>query len=90
VNFNGTGVVAIRASSNVSSITDVGVGSYRVNFSTQMPDTNYCALGLTQWAGGPYIVAHNSGYLTSSFDLITGATAGSGADLSIVNVVVFR
>ena len=90
VNFNGTGVVAIRASSNVSSITDVGVGSYRVNFSTPMPDTNYCALGLTQWSGGPYIVAHNSGYLTSSFALITGATAGSGADLSIVNVVVFR
>jgi hypothetical protein len=90
VNFNGTGVVAIRASSNVSSITDDGVGSYRVNFSTPMPDTNYCALGLTQWSGGPYIVAHNSGYLTSSFALITGATAGSGADLSIVNVVVFR
>jgi hypothetical protein len=31
VNFNGTGTVAIRASGNVSSITDNGVGDYTVN-----------------------------------------------------------
>ena len=41
VNFNGTGTVAIRSSGNVSSITDLGTGQYRVNFSTSMPDTNY-------------------------------------------------
>lgn len=42
VNFNGTGTVAIRASGNVSSITDNGTGYYTVNFTTAMPDTNYC------------------------------------------------
>lgn len=42
VNFNGTGTVAIRASGNVSSITDNGVGDYTVNFTTALPDTNYC------------------------------------------------
>ena len=42
VNFNGTGTVAIRASGNVSSITDNGTGFYAVNFTTSMPDTNYC------------------------------------------------
>jgi hypothetical protein len=41
VNFNGTSTVAIRASGNVSSITDNGTGSYTVNFTTAMPDTNY-------------------------------------------------
>ena len=41
VNFNGTGTVAIRASGNVSSITDNGVGAYTVNFTTAMPDINY-------------------------------------------------
>jgi hypothetical protein len=41
VNFNGTGTVAIRASGNVSSITDNGTGDYTVNFSTAMPDANY-------------------------------------------------
>ena len=42
VNFNGTGTVAIRASGNVSSITDHAVGDFTVNYTTAMPDTNYC------------------------------------------------
>ena len=41
VNFNGTGTVAIRASYNVSSITDNGTGDYTVNFTTAMPNANY-------------------------------------------------
>jgi hypothetical protein len=41
VNFNGDGTVAIRASGNVSSITDNGTGDYTVNFTTAMPDANY-------------------------------------------------
>lgn len=46
VNFNGTGVVAIRASGNVSSITDQGTGLYAVNFTTAMADANYAVAGL--------------------------------------------
>ena len=45
VNFNGTGVVAIRDSYNVSSITDISTGEYYVNFSTALNNTNYCAVG---------------------------------------------
>jgi len=45
VNFNGTGVVAIRASGNVTSITDNGTGDYTVNFTTAMPDANYAIAG---------------------------------------------
>ena len=43
VNFDGTGTVSIRASGNVSSITDNGTGDYTVNFNTAMPDANYSA-----------------------------------------------
>ena len=46
VNFNGTGTVAIRASGNVSSITDMGgLGKYTINFTTAMPDANYSVFG---------------------------------------------
>jgi hypothetical protein len=45
VNFNGTGTVAIRASGNVSSITDNGTGDYTVNFTTAMSDANYSMSG---------------------------------------------
>ncbi|HEY9817824.1 MAG TPA: hypothetical protein V6D20_18775, partial [Candidatus Obscuribacterales bacterium] len=40
VNFNGTGVVAIRDSFNVSSITDVATGTYEVNYATARPSAN--------------------------------------------------
>lgn len=46
VNFDGGGVPAIRASGNVSSITDNGVGSFTVNFASAMPDAYY------SWSGG--------------------------------------
>lgn len=45
VNFNGTGTVAIRQSGNVSSVTDEGVGIYKVNFITPMSDNNYAISG---------------------------------------------
>lgn len=41
VNFNGTSTVAIRASYNVSSITDNGTGDYTVNFTNAFADANY-------------------------------------------------
>jgi hypothetical protein len=46
VNFNGTGTVAIRASGNVSSITDNGTGDYTVNFTTAMADADYSMAGM--------------------------------------------
>jgi hypothetical protein len=44
VNFNGTGTVAIRASYNVSSITDLGAGEYQVNFTNALADANYSSV----------------------------------------------
>jgi endoglucanase Acf2 len=41
VNFNGSGTVAIRASLNVTSITDNGAGDYTINFTTALSDANY-------------------------------------------------
>ena len=41
VNFDGTGTVQIRAGHNVSSITDLGPGLFRINFATPMANTNY-------------------------------------------------
>lgn len=63
VNFNGTGTVAIRASGNVTSITDNNTGDYTINFTTSMPDTNYSgqvcigAVGTSDGVGGGYSAA---------------------------------
>jgi hypothetical protein len=73
VNFNGTGAVAIRASGNVSSITDNALGDYTVNFATPMPDINYIAVGNARSPGvsnstlqGPSVANQ-----TTSFQLLT-------------------
>jgi hypothetical protein len=43
-NFDGSGTVSSGNGGNVSSLVDLGEGTYRVNFSTAMPDTNYCMI----------------------------------------------
>jgi hypothetical protein len=48
VNFNGTGTVAIRASYNVSSITDNASADYTVNFTTALSDANYSVSGMAE------------------------------------------
>lgn len=86
VNFNGTGTVAIRASGNVSSITDNGTGDYTVNFTTAMPDANYAysVSGNGWWATG--------GTLTSSSFRMSTFSGGTFAnsDVAIIPVAIFR
>jgi hypothetical protein len=90
VNFNGTGTVAIRASGNVSSITDNGVGDYTVNFTTAMPDANYSVVSNTQDLSG----ASNSQFLspTASSVRIYAITITPLvlADNPFVTVAIFR
>jgi hypothetical protein len=91
VNFNGTGVVAIRASGNVSSITDNGVGDYTVNFTTAMPDVDYSAVGGANNGGtiGGWYVLTPFVYSVGSVRVGTTAAAGS-TDNSLISVSVFR
>ena len=60
VNFNGTGTVAIRASGNVSSITDEGVGNYKINLTNALPDSNYSVVCSMQ-AANQSSTAHDTG-----------------------------
>ena len=95
MNFNGTGTVAIRASFNVSSITDNGTGDYTVNFTTAMPDANYAVS-----TGGCYLdnntVERNFGVTTESFAissvriLSADMTSGSALDVAVVSASIFR
>jgi len=95
VNFDGTGTVSIRASGNVSSITDEGTGRYTVNLTTAMPDNNYSALGTGDMDGGlsasaRFAITDTSLYGTSSFQIKTVDSDGSFGDADRFNVAVFR
>jgi hypothetical protein len=93
VNFNGTGTVAIRASGNVSSITDNGTGDYTVNFTTAMPDANYCAVALSGGvSGGSYITSVDqvTARSTTAMRVLTLSTAASLQDAAFVELSFFR
>jgi hypothetical protein len=95
VNFNGTGTVAIRASGNVSSITDNGTGDYTVNFTTAMPDVNYNVCGSSSQFGvanGAVVGPRDaSNMLTGSCRVQTfSAPANAVADSGTVSVSIFR
>jgi hypothetical protein len=96
VNFNGTGTPAIRASGNVTSITDNGTGDYTVNFTTAMPDTNYCNV-FTAGRGdsNDVRVAQPTNPLVGSLQFVTragtqGASTNAKEDMENIFVAVFR
>jgi hypothetical protein len=89
VNFNGTGTVAIRASGNVSSITDNGTGDYTVNFTTAMPDANYSVVVSADVGNSTRVGRAIRNLLSSSFE-IELRQDGTNFDESIVTSAVFR
>jgi hypothetical protein len=95
VNFNGTGTVAIRASGNVSSITDNGAADYTVNFTTAMPDTSYAVTGSAEYAGGaggavtPF-ADYGGTYTTTQVRIAIRALDFGFYDRPIVGVAIFR
>jgi hypothetical protein len=93
VNFNGTGTVAIRASGNVSSITDNGTGDYTVNFTTAMPDVNYAFQGSVESNTGSdqrALLIRNGGMLSSSSRIVVKNDANGFEDCPVVAFSVFR
>ena len=95
VNFNGTGTVAIRASGNVSSITDNATGSYTVNFTTAMTDVNYSVTGLTlnRTSGSRlFVTADTSSNVmsTSSFGFVVTTNDNALADSAQILISVTR
>jgi hypothetical protein len=98
VNFNGTGTVAIRASGNVSSITDDGTGNYTVNFITAMQDTNFSVIGTCQQntssaagSNNTFVSSGQHGISTISSKIyILDLGDNNFADAASINVIVQR
>jgi hypothetical protein len=101
VNFNGTGTPAIRASGNVTSLTDNGTGDYTINFTTAMPDANYSWGYGSNNSDDSFAAPANATILkttvafqtASSLRIMTtlnNAATAAAADISLAAVQVFR
>ena len=86
VNFNGTGTVAIRASGNVTSITDNGTGNYTMNFNVAMPDTDYAV----PHSGAMFRLAQTGTLTASAYQFVTQDTTPSSQDYDRVMIGLFR
>lgn len=79
VNFDGTGTLSVKASGNVSSVTDNTTGDYTVNLTTAMPDIDYaisvnCRYDDTGWGGWGTVGWVNT---ASAFRIRTGVYPGT-------------
>ena len=109
VNFDGTtntaGFCTIRASFNVSSVTDNGTGDYTVTFTTAISDGEYCVCGSavgdnssisnTALYTGHIQPRSESDTTASSVRILvsrnlSGAEADSAFDSTMVSVGIFR
>jgi hypothetical protein len=91
VNFDGNfgGTPFVRSSFNVSSVTRAGTGDYTVNFTTAMPNANYCVTtstsGVIQTNNQAYALMQTAVYNTTSIRVLA---QGPASDFLIVNVAV--
>lgn len=99
VNFNGTGTLAIRASGNVTNITDNGTGDYTVNFTTAMTDASYSSIASCSPSAGPNqrVVVMNFAATSNTIVAPTSSTCrfstsslAASADVEYVHFSAFR
>lgn len=98
VTFNGTGTLAILASSGVSSVTDNRTGVYTINFDPALPDANYAVAPSTTANGagfGAYVAsASNGGAPTtktaSALRINVATDSGTLTDSAFVSVIIVR
>jgi len=93
VNFAGS-TGTIRHSRNVSSITRVGTGEYRINFITPMPDVDYIVQGTISHHAGvtwnAYIVSeHQNSFTTNCYIYTRSGANGDLYDPLYVHVAIF-
>lgn len=89
--FNGTGVAAIGASRNVTSLTDNGTGTYTITIATDFSSAAYCVV-----ATGTVIATDATNDHCQAVDIAAGSfridcedSGGTNTDFAIVNAACF-
>lgn len=79
----------------ISSVSDLGVGRTRVNFTNNMPDTNYCVTATATVADEQIndttsVSTSKNGYATTYIDVQTEEIGGGVDDVPKLHVVIHR
>ena len=84
--MNGQGTIAINDSFNVSSLTDETTGTYKINFTNSMSNTNYAAVFGANGNTAGYAGSETQN--TGSIDTY-GSFGGSFNDFLFTNMAIF-
>jgi len=89
-NFAGSGTVSSGNGGNVSSLVDLGEGTYRVNFSTAMPDTNYCMIAGSSNGATSVRTNCQQAKTTALYEFKTNSDGGTTADAANGQIAFIR
>jgi len=90
------GATELRAAHNVVSVVRLAAGRYRVTFAAPFADTHYCwvATGRSNASTGTirFAAARSTteGKTTTTLDIVCVSSAGTLADSTEINLVVYR
>ena len=94
VSIKGTDTFAEQQSYNIDSVTDQGTGHYRINYDTNMSNTDYCILAQTSISPsghGTHGVIHVASRATNTATvmIIRNQNSGERIDKDFVSIAVF-
>lgn len=93
VTFDGTGVLSILDSFNISGVVDNGTGDYTISFDRDFDSGDYCMVGMCKETAGSFplfpIIDNVDGQAVGSVRINTVNTSGSPVDCPVVGIVVF-
>jgi hypothetical protein len=94
VSFNGTtSPPTIRGSFNISSVTKSGAGTYTINITSAMPDTNYSVVGQGSYSGGTdgrFQFEQSTARTTTAYYMYTANASQAATDSLYGNIAIFR
>jgi hypothetical protein len=82
ISFNGTGVIAINASFNVSSISDNGTGDYTISWDVDFANANYAEAGM---CGDDYL--SQAAIAAETLRIMAKNDAGTATDNGLITVI---
>ena len=88
--------MVLRSAHNVSGVTRLAVGRYRIHFTAPMPDANYCwsALARSSTDSGTLrlaVVRASADLKHAAFvDISCATTATAFADSTEINLAIYR
>ena len=88
VSFNGAVSPIPLTGGNVSSISDGGVGTYTINFTTALPHANYCTVSMAKSPDGlisDVSIDPTTNPTVNACKIVVRQFAGEPKDSSIVN-----